>query len=185
MVSTPRGLLNYSVPNSVELEGRGAGMGRYQGQSLPEIARVFERCIQEPSMRSVTAVLRITREQLDARGALGSYPYIAVALGVLSVAVFLVARFVPNLPSQVRMLEIGLPATTALVLFGIWHARHERRAGVAQEREIRRMAADALALLAAQDFRRKPLEREHILTLTDLLRREPRPGLAQLLEDGS
>lgn len=160
-------------------------MGRYQGWTLEEIRIAFDRCLEDRSMRSVTGILRITREQLDARGSLGSYPYIAAVLIVLSLGVFVLARIVPNLPDTFRMLEIGLPVTAVAVLYGVWHARHDRRAGVAQEREIRRMAADALSKLAEYDFRRKPLEREHVMTLQDLIRREPRPGLDRLLEDAT
>jgi hypothetical protein len=171
------------VPNSADLQGRGSGMGRYQGWTIEEIRVAFDRCLEDRSMRSVTAILRITREQLDARGSLGSYPYIAAALIVMSLLVFLLAWFVPNLPETFRALEIGLPITAAMVLFGVWHARHDRRAGVTQEKEIRRMASDALAQLVPHDFRRKPLEREHIMTLQDLIKREPRPGLEKLLEE--
>ncbi len=170
------------VPNSADLQGRGSGMGRYQGWTLDEIRVAFDRCLEDRSMRSVTGILRITREQLDARGSLGSYPYIAGGLIALSGVAFVLAQTVPNLPEQFRALEIGLPITAFMVLFGVWHARHDRRAGMAQEREIRRMAADALSKLLEYDFRRKPLAREHIMTLQDLIRREPRPGLEPLLQ---
>lgn len=185
MATPPLRWLNYSVPNSVDLEGRGAGMGRYQGKSLAEIRTTFDRCRQDPSMRSVTAVLRIAREQLDARGSLGSYPYIAAGLAVCTVVSAVAIRAIPNLPEQTKGIDVGFAALTAIVLFGVWHARHERRAGMAQEREIRRLAADALMEILDHDFRRKPLEREHIQTLQDLIKREPRPGLEKLLEDGS
>lgn len=158
-------------------------MGRYQGRSLPEISELFEACVREPSMRSVTAILRITREQLDARGALGSYPYIGAGMAVISAGILLADAFIPGFAEHARMLTIGVPAVTLMVFAGVWHARHERKAGVAQEKQIRRMAADALVKVIAHDFRRKPLEREHVLALRDLMKREPRPGLEALLEE--
>lgn len=158
-------------------------MGRYQGHSVAEIATQFEACLRDPSMRSVTAILRITREQLDARGALGSYPYIAAGLTAISIGVLLADFTIPGFADHARMLTIGVPSVALMVWAGVWHARHERRSGLAQEREIRRMAADALAKVLEHDFRRKPLEREHILALQDLIKRESRPGFEELLRE--
>ncbi|MGV3613937.1 MAG: hypothetical protein ACO1SV_01260 [Fimbriimonas sp.] len=171
------------MAQQVDMHSRGGSMGRYEGWTPAQIAEKFEACVADPSMRSVTAILRITREQLESRGSLGSYPYIAVVIALFTVAAFAVGRVYPDFESQSQTLAMGSGIFLLIVLVGIWHVRRERRIAVAQEREIRRMAADALARLLAHDFRRKPLEREHILTLRDLIRREPRPGLERLLQE--
>lgn len=167
-----------------ELIGRGGGMGKYQGMTLTEIEASFARCEADPSMRSVNAVLRICREQLEARGSLGSYPWIATIFsGVLVVGLGLQFTVVPEAMQMQGMTVLGaLSFMVAALWYGVARVAHDRSAAVVQEAEIRRMAVTSLLRLVEQDFVRKPLEREKEQTLRELLRRDPRPELQSLLD---
>ncbi len=165
-----------------ELEGRGSGLGRYQGLTVIEIEALFAACRNDPSMRSVRSVLRITREQLDARGSLGGFPYLAIGLSVIALVALAMVLFGPReLLVTARMALIGFGTTAAATIYGVLNTRHERRANLVQEAEIRRLAADSLQEILAHEFPRKPLEREHIAILQELIKREPRERLDSLL----
>jgi hypothetical protein len=159
-------------------------MGRYSGLTLTEIRERFDVCVADPSMRSVSAVLRITREQLEARGHLGAYPVIfAGAAAITAAAALAGTRLPPAIAEHSLKIVFGGAAATLALGYGTWNVRLERRAALAQEREIRRLAAETLVAILKHDFKRKPLLREQEQTLRDLMRREPRPELERLLHD--
>ena len=57
-------------------------MAIYHKMTIEEIQESFDRLVSDPTMRSLSAVLRIGQEQLDARGRLGKYKNIAFITGV-------------------------------------------------------------------------------------------------------
>jgi hypothetical protein len=128
-----------------EIEGRGGGFGKFHGLKLAEIQSLFDKCVEEPSMRSISAVLRITREQLDARGQLGIYPLFTwVAAAACAVGVGLRVFGPAGLNEIATKAILGAGIVTALLLASTIPSRSTRRTNVEQERVIRQMAVTAL-----------------------------------------
>ena len=166
------------------LLGRGGGHGTYDGLTLSEIADRFKQCIQDPGMRSVSAVLRITREQVMARGNLSHYPRIALAFLCLAGVCFLVMPVLPpDLKSAAPKAAVGLVAMSAILGYGSITSSRDRKAAQVQEREIYRMAVDALEQILVHPFARKTLTREQVDTLRTLLKQSPSSApVRELLE---
>lgn len=170
---------------SRELDGTGGGYGRYAGVTLAEIERLFGVCRQDPTMRGVSAVLRIAREQLDARGGLGSYPWLAGLAGALALLGFVAMRFLPeSFVGQARTAEAAVVVVFLLLVGVSVTTAKDRKQGLYQERRIREMALETLeAIVTTEGFRPKSLDETQKLTLERLLRatkREPGP-LRQLM----
>lgn len=167
-----------------ELDGTGGGMGRYKGLTLKELDGMFERCRNEGGMRGISAVLRIAREQLDARGGLGSYPWLTLLCFVVAAAIW----FFPYREGVLKdwRMQGAIGAGLLCLLFG-WitlQTRIERRNALYQESKIREMAVDSLvAIMREIDFQLKPLDYTQRLTLEKLLKKTKRqePELAALL----
>jgi len=157
-----------------EVEGRGGGYGKFQGLNLAEIQGLFDKCVDDPSMRSISAVLRITREQLDARGQLGIYPvfsWIAGSASILGLAVRLVGP--PNFAEIATKTALGAGTVFLLLLASTVPSRHSRRTNVEQEKLIRKMAVDALQKLLESQPTLKPLTFEQEVTVKILLKTSP------------
>lgn len=167
-----------------ELTGRPSGGGRYASLSVAEIHEGFERCVEDPSMRSINAILRICREQIIARGNMGTYPVMAVALLVLpllaGVAVVVVAK-----PEQRQSLLLGcggLLVFDAVLWWGVFQVRHQVQISTRQVAEIERLAASAIAAILRNEIRLRPLQREQVDTVRDLIKKTGRDELRVLLE---
>ena len=155
-----------------KIDGTGSGFGRYQGMTLTDIQRLFDNCVEEPSMRSISAILRITREQLDARGQLGIYPvftWVAAALtglGLVGMAL---------LPEQYQkwMVNLAIGAGCVFVLLGttLISTRHSRRTNLKQEVAIREYAVSALVKVLESEPVLKPLTIEQEVTIKILMRK--------------
>jgi len=128
-------------------------------------------------MRSFSAVLRITREQLRVRDNLGFYPAATAIAGVLSLGLFAV---LPLLPKDARDMLIkiacGGPIITLILLYATLSSRQMRRTSVDQERQIRAMAAKSLEAILVHDFPMKELQREQIDTLRVIAKHHPEAG---------
>ncbi len=170
-----------------ELEGKGGGFGRYAGLSLAELRDRFEACAADPSHRSVSAVLRIAREQLEARGGLGTHRWIPILAGVALLLSLGAPRVLPpRFADGVRAAQFGSAAALLLALVSFFSVRHSTRAAIVQERAIRELALDTLLRITADPgFRPKPLDPGHVRTLRELLRRTGRgdEALRRLLAD--
>lgn len=172
-------------PKNPDLIGHGGGVGRYRGLPLEQIAERFAACVAEPSMRSLSAVLRITREQLDARGGLGHYPVVTMIAGVISLALLGALPFMPKeLRDMVIKVSLGGPLITLILAYATWTSRKPRRAAIAQEREIRKLAVQSLEKILETPFTMKPLLREQVDTLRGLLKHYPDSSrIRQLLKN--
>ena len=135
-----------------KIDGTGSGFGRYQGMTLTDIQRLFDNCVEEPSMRSISAILRITREQLDARGQLGIYPVFTWVAAALT--------------------GLGLVGSV-FVLLGttLISTRHSRRTNLKQEVAIREYAVSALVKVLESEPVLKPLTIEQEVTIKILMRK--------------
>lgn len=170
-----------------ELDGTGGGFGKYRGITVKEAAVLFERFSADPTMRGVTGVLRVSREQLEARGTLGIYPYLALGVTILLAAV---GAFVIWLPPDRRSEATKLVYATGFVAAALWvgvaTTGSSRRRAVAQEQEIRRLAVAALhRIVLTPGFHSKRLDRQDRRTLRELLlkTRSKAPELMELIRD--
>ena len=155
-----------------ELEGRGGGYGRYRGMTLAEIQDRFDACKADPAMRSISAVLRIAREQVDARGELGIYPILAWVAGVICVLSLAVRPFAPEKTLElVTKVEIGSACAFVLLLVGSVPNQRARRVNKAQVQRILEMTGETLEAILEAEPALKPLTREQVQTLGDVVRK--------------
>lgn len=155
-----------------EVEGRGGGFGKYQGLTVTEVQALFDTCMQDPSMRSISAVLRITREQLEARGQLGIYPVFACVDLAICAAAAVLRQFGPaSLTEIATKAALGTAGVFGLLLISTLPTWRARRTNLAQERAIRDRAVAALVTILESRPALKPLTIEQEFTVKILLRK--------------
>jgi len=155
-----------------EVEGRGGGYGKYQGLKLAEIQALFDKCIEDPSMRSISAVLRITREQLDARGQLGIYPLFTWIAGAACLVGLAVRTIGPQKLTEIATKTVLGAGTVFLLLLGTTlPSRNIRKTNVEQERHIREMAVAAIQKILVSEPALKPLTIEQETTVKILIKK--------------
>ncbi|MDR3692398.1 MAG: hypothetical protein P4L46_23650 [Fimbriimonas sp.] len=169
-----------------KFEGRGEGFGRYAGLTIAEIRTRFDACVEDPTMRSISAVLRITREQLDARGQLGVYPvfaWIAAAFAVVG----LIGRYVaPSaLHEWATKLAIGASCAFVLLLISVVPTRHARRGNLLQEQAIREAATAALVQILNEGPVLKELTFDQEMTVKILMKKTAGSEKLQVLLQGN
>ncbi len=166
-----------------ELDGRGGGYGKFEGKTLSEIRGIYDRCLSDPSMRSVSIVLRVAREQLEARGNLGHYPVFASIAGAVFAITFLVKGFLPlDMQTNVPKLQISLGFVTVALIIGVFVTSKDRKAGLAQERAIVELSRETLEKIVENpEFRPKPLDFTQDLTLKRLVANAKDSPAASLL----
>lgn len=159
-----------------ELEGTGGGFGRYRGFTVAETENLFRKAAEEGNMRSLSAVLRIAHEQLDARGGLGQTRGLAILFGLSSVVLFVVIQFLEG-PARTNAERFAWGTTTAFIatFVGWVNTRRAMRLAIAQEDAIRNLAVDFLLQIVRQpSFKPKPLHHDQERLLRDLMRRTKR-----------
>lgn len=146
------------------LDDAGGGAGKYPGLTVAQVAERYRFLVEEGQGRSAKAILRISREQILARGSLGTHGWI-VAFFVVVALGFLVARFVvaPDQQSRVTLDAAVCAGVALLFVVGGATARRSTRRAAAQVKEIQRLTLVALDELVSQEgFVRPPLDREHV-----------------------
>jgi hypothetical protein len=162
----------------------GGNYGKYKGISVEEIQRSFDACAGDPSHRSISAVLRITREQIESRGRLGMYP-VAAGISALALAVILIVSVFVQPDLRDLLLKVAAAAAFGVVLFGFGsiRVRHTIKANLAEEKQILGAAADALNKIMSTTDQRKALLREQRETVKEIMAKSDRPGrVSELLE---
>lgn len=156
---------------SPELEGRGGGFGKNPGHTIAEIQTLFDKCLSDVSMRSISVVLRITREQLEARGQLGLEPKLSLVCGVL---VFLFGGLRSFGPASTADFStkalLGAASVFVILLLVTVSSSQARKTNLAQQRVIRDMAIRTLTALLDQEPKLKPLTLEQSLLVKSLTR---------------
>ncbi|HWD38474.1 MAG TPA: hypothetical protein VG944_06470 [Fimbriimonas sp.] len=175
------------APLDPMLDGTGGGYGKFKGISVREVSQLFDRVAAEPNMRAFSAVLRISREQVEARGSLGMYSVMTILMAPVLAICILLVLFGPT-SAHKQFLQATAASTLLFVIFGSAYlsSRKLTRASVAQERAIRDLAVDALERIATEpSFKPKPLDHDQKLILKDLLKRTKRsePELLAMLQD--
>jgi hypothetical protein len=169
---------------SADQDWSGGGFGKYKGLPLKVITDRFEECAAKPSMRSITAILRIAREQLEARGGLGKQPYYGIffaGIGLIGLATSFV------LPQEMKLPVMGASAGILLAAgafsYGAWTTRKERALNLAQEGEILDRAGESIRRILEHDIPLQPLTREQRETIWDIMKRHPQHApIRSLLE---
>ena len=169
----------------VDSEGRGGGYGKYHGLSIPEIQDLYDKCVSDPSMRSISAVLRVAREQFEARGQLGVYPRLAwMALASVGVLVPVAVFSAGTLHEFATKGAIGAVCVFFLLLLSVLPTRQARLSNLKQEERIREITTVALREILKHNPKLKALTMEQTTTIKDLLKRVPNSGdLAILLAE--
>lgn len=137
-------------------------------------------------MRGVSAVLRIAREQLNARGQHRTPMIIAVGFPIMGGVLFVLSKFLhpgepTNVPpppggaGQMNLLAIsyGFFFIGGLFAFGALQDRKRERERKEQQDEIARLAAESLDRILVHRFERKPLTREQVDTLRQIQKMAP------------
>jgi hypothetical protein len=164
------------------LIGTAGGFGKGQAIPLDEVLSLFRACEAEPSMRSVTAILRVSREQIEARGSLrvngllgGAFILLGLVEGGISAAKVPVLK--DYWPYGLAAILVGL-----ILCVGTFTVRATAAAAETQKAAIAEAAVAALLTLTADpSWKRKPLDWSNRLTLERLVK-STRSGQS-LLED--
>jgi hypothetical protein len=170
-----------------DLDGAGGGFGKFKGLSVKELADMFERQLSEPNMRSVSAVLRISREQVESRGSITVAPAMAAFTGVFAVGTG-IAMVVASEQSRAMVLRafIACLLTFLAFLYGWLSNRHVLAASLAQERAIRQLAIESLTRVVEDPaFKPKALDYDQKRILRELIKKTKNrnPAVAALLQD--
>lgn len=159
------------------------------------IRALFLQCETTPGMRGVTAVLRIAREQLSARGQNRTPMFIVVGFPILGGVVFVISKVLHanervNLPStddrggpmNLLAISYGLFIVGGLFAYGAIQDRKRERERREQQDEICRLAAESLDRILAHPFEKRPLTREQVDTLREIQKKVPaNPAVGELL----
>ena len=156
---------------SPELEGRGGGFGKNPGHTIAEIQALFDKCLSDVSMRSISVVLRITREQLESRGQLGLEPVLAMSACVCAVLFGGLRYFGPESLSAIATKAFLGAVSVSVILFLVSvSSSRARKTNLAQQRVIREMAVRTLTALLDQQPKLKPLTLEQSILVKSLIR---------------
>ena len=173
---------------SPELDGTGGGFGKNRGMTVRQMSEQFNQIAADGTMRSFTAVLRISREQVEARGQFGVNRIMIVCCSAITVIAAIAAAFLQD-RFQVLAIRISVAAllVTAAFVVGFSASRKHARPALAQERAIREITVDTLVRIAAEPtFKPKALDFTQRHFLTELLKKTKRnePELVAVLDLG-
>lgn len=162
------------------LDGAGGGFGKNQGLPVREVLAIFARAAEEGKMRSVRTVIRVSREQIEARGDLDTYPKVTVGFIVLAALAATLAIVGPEAYRESAWRGAGVLAAIAGVLgFGVWQSRRERVINRRQVALIREGALDALRTLGQKpELQAETLDWSEKNALDKLRRRQSAPPWA-------
>jgi hypothetical protein len=173
---------------SPELDGTGGGFGKNKGMTVRQMSEQFNQIAADPTMRSFTAVLRISREQVEARGDFGVNQKAVIICGTITlIAAGAYALGQGNTKALAMKVAIAGIAVTAAFAAGYAKSRHHARASLAQERAIRDLTVDTLVRIADEPaFKPKPLDFTRRLYLSEILKKTKRaePQLTAILDLG-
>ena len=153
------------------LIGTAGGFGKGQALPLEDVIALFEACEAEPAMRSVTAILRVAREQLEARGSLRVNGWMGGIFVVLAMAE--AVAYSMKVPVLRDYWPYGLASGLVglILLIGMISVRSTAVAAEAQKAVIAERAILSLTALAAKpEWKRKPLDWSNRLTLERLVK---------------
>ena len=154
---------------------RGRRLGRGSNlRSVADLEEAFAKCEEDHSMRAVTSILRILREQLEVR---------SKSQGNLAVGgVYLFAGLAPTLgyfalPARLHLHNLVFAcffdAIGLTYFYGAYSVRTVVREYKDEESEIKKLATSSLERIWRQPFPRKPLNNEHTEALKKLLKVSP------------
>ncbi len=168
-----------------DLDGTGGGFGKNKGMTVREMSEQFDRIASDGSVRAFSAILRISREQVEARGEFGVLRLIFFLCSGFAV-VSAVAMALLSDPGRVIAMRCALGGLVAASLFaaGLLKNRAHAKAAFAQVAAIRDLSVDALVRVAREEgFKPKPLDFTQRHYLEELLKKTKRkePELSAVL----
>jgi hypothetical protein len=154
----------------------GGGFGKNKGITVRDLSTQFERIVSEPSMRSFTAVLRISREQVEARGEFGVVRLaLFICLGVAAISSIGMLVLQDKVRFTAMKFAIGGLVGASIFAMGLVKNRAHATAAFAQIDAIRDLSVDALLRIAKEEsFKPKALDYTQRLYLQELLKKTKR-----------
>ncbi|RYG37977.1 hypothetical protein EON81_05045 [bacterium] len=160
--------------------------GKHEYLTVEKTEDQFQRCLKDHSMRSVSAVVRISREQISARGSLGSYRWVgALFLGVAVLSLAISPILPEALKDKAKLVALGSVGVTALMGFGISATWKDTQRYTAEEKTLRARTFTVLEqLLSAPDLKQKPPDWTEANYLRKLGGKKAGPAVRAWLETG-
>lgn len=158
------------------LDGTGGGFGKYPGFTVKDLNVKFNEFAEQGDFRALSGVLRMTHEQLDARGGLGHYPVLAtIAFAAVLVAQILKPFAMTTMKPLMDKISIGGGVVGMILLFGVVKTFNPLRECLAQEKAIRKISIEALdKIVSSSEFKPKALNEDQRRTLVTLLKKTGR-----------
>lgn len=160
--------------------------GKHDYLPMEKIEAQFAACAADPSMRSISAVLRIGREQISARGSLASYRWNAALFGALALLSAIVFPFVPE-PWSKYLLTVAVVGGGITLVLGVGVAMvwRDARRLVPEERRLRAMIVETVeGLLAQNPARMRPPDWTEANFLRQIGASKTSPAIRAWIETG-
>jgi hypothetical protein len=131
-------------------------------------------------------ILRIAREQMEARGGLGAYPVFAAISGFAFVVTVVVSPFLPH-DTRMSLIktQVALGAITVALIGGIFATNGDRKRALAQEKAICDASLETLVRITSNPaFKLKELDFTQALTVKELVKKSspsaPREAISKI-----
>jgi len=144
-------------------------MGLYHKMTITEVEASFERLVSDPSMRSLSAILRIGQEQINARGRLGKWRNIVFVTGVLAIGAVFTAPFLPAQWKQtMQATQVTAVVICVICVAALLPVRKNLDKHLEEERTLRKLIlAAAQKIYTAPGFNPGPLSGDLQSTLRE------------------
>lgn len=146
--------------------------GRYRKVPIDELREIFGELVAEGKLRSLKAVLRITREQFDARGRFGTMRAPMLVMFVLTAGMAAFAKWGP-LSAHDKANEFTIVLGLATLVFGIalFSVRHDLRRANRESPKLAALCLESVrAILASGNVPQPELDPEHREALRESLK---------------
>ncbi|RYG49394.1 hypothetical protein EON79_01450 [bacterium] len=158
--------------------------GKHEYLTMDRVEDQFQKCLRDHSMRSVSAVVRISREQISARGSLGSYRWVGALFFVVAIVAAIATPLLPeSIAESVKMFAMGSAVVTVVIGFGVLATWKDTQRYTSEERALRARTFNVLEeLLSAPDLKQKPPDWTEANFLRKLGGRKAGPAVRSWLE---
>ena len=157
-------------------------MGMYHKMTMEDIEASFDRLVSDPSMRSLSAILRIGQEQINSRGKLGKWLNVVFLTGLLSICSVFVAPFLPQQwKPMVQSIQVAAVIICVLCVIALFRVKNVLEKHLAEEAKLRKLILTAAQKIhTAPNFNPGPLSGDLQSTLRESIKAN---GYGGALED--
>jgi hypothetical protein len=131
-----------------ESAGTAGNFGKFTALPVAEVEAIFARCAEQADRRALSAVLRIAREQIEARGSLDSYVRATYFFGALAAGLGATALLWPAARGMFAGGAIGSGGAAAVLAYSAVRNKEYRREGRVAEARLETAARDAIETIA-------------------------------------